>query len=307
MKRFLALVALVAFLVPSVSYGANTYSIDLEKDSSQYLSHADHAALSVTGDITMSVWFQPESLPTAGDQRILFGKETSYRIAYRVNGGNKEFICAVLVGGAEKSVLYTDNTIANGTWYNLRCSRSSATGEITLYKDGVQVATNATTAGAGDDTAGLFQVGYIDTGSGAGKDYFDGLIDEVQLWSTASPTVAYTACVVGNEANLAGAWHLDNDLDDATTNNNDLTNNNSAVFSVTVPAGLNCGAAGGGGSGDSTWFLGYGSPVFDFFIQTYYNPLVILASFFLLLAIFTVLLKFYQQFIDWYKKKRQGF
>ena len=39
----------------------------------------------------------------------------------------------------------------------------------------------------------------------------------------------------GDEAGLVGYWKLNNSLLDETSNDNDLTNNNSATFSTDVP------------------------------------------------------------------------
>jgi len=43
--------------------------------------------------------------------------------------------------------------------------------------------------------------------------------------------------LIGTETGLKGYWKLNDSLLDETTNNNDLTNVNSAVFSTDVPFG----------------------------------------------------------------------
>ena len=252
MKRFLFIMVSLfaiglAIIFPPVVLAVNTYSIDLETADDSFLSRADAVPLSITGDYTIELWFNLESLPTSGDQRVLAGKNDEMRLSYRLNGANREFICATLVGGAERSLLYTDNTITTATWYHIRCVRDSDTGEFTLYLDNVMVDTEAETSGAGTDSANAFIIGYTDTGSGAGLDYFDGQIDEVRWWNTGSSTVAYDACAAGTESGAVGVWHLDNVLTDATANAFTLTNNNSATFSTSVPTPLTsgCGAVAG--------------------------------------------------------------
>src|SRR3990167_5246033 len=52
----------------------NTASIDFESGSSQYASRADTASLSITGDISLETWVNPESLPTSGNSMTLISK-----------------------------------------------------------------------------------------------------------------------------------------------------------------------------------------------------------------------------------------
>lgn len=52
----------------------NTHSLDLEADSSMYATAADHASLSITGDITIEGYFKMESLPAAAAQMVLVSK-----------------------------------------------------------------------------------------------------------------------------------------------------------------------------------------------------------------------------------------
>src|SRR3990167_3130654 len=77
---------------------------------------------------------------------------------------------------------------------------------------------------------------------------FDGLIDDVRVWSvfkTAEEIAAsYNVELCCDETNLQGYWRLDNALTDLTTNTNDLTNNNSATFSVDIPV-INDGSCAG--------------------------------------------------------------
>lgn len=52
----------------------NTNSLDFEAGSSQYLSRADTATTSITGDLAIECYIKPESLPTAGNTMVLASK-----------------------------------------------------------------------------------------------------------------------------------------------------------------------------------------------------------------------------------------
>lgn len=52
----------------------NTHSLDMEEDSSQYATAADHATISITGDLSLEIYTKFESLPAVGEQMVLAGK-----------------------------------------------------------------------------------------------------------------------------------------------------------------------------------------------------------------------------------------
>lgn len=54
----------------------NTHALDLEAASTQYLSRADTADLSVTGNLTLEAHIKPESLPTGSGEMTLISKWT---------------------------------------------------------------------------------------------------------------------------------------------------------------------------------------------------------------------------------------
>lgn len=81
------------FLTSQGGVPTNTKSVDLEAGSSEYMSVADSAALSITGDIAIEIYFKPESLPTVGNSMTLVSKwneqsdERSYRFdIYAISG-----------------------------------------------------------------------------------------------------------------------------------------------------------------------------------------------------------------------------
>ena len=90
---------------------------------------------------------------------------------------------------------------------------------------------------------------------------FHGFLDEGRVWDdvrTQAEIEANAFCqLTGSEANLKAYWKLNNDYEDSTSGNYDLTAVNSPTFSSTnTPFANNCSAGGAAGS-----------PVEDLFID----------------------------------------
>jgi len=72
-----------------------------------------------------------------------------------------------------------------------------------------------------------------------GRPPFDGLIDDVRVWNVERTATEiadnYNKELTGSETGLVGYWKLNSTLGDSTANNNDLTNNNGAIFSTENP------------------------------------------------------------------------
>jgi len=219
---------------------ANTHSIDLEASSSQYLSITDGSltGLDVTGNYTIETWFKAETLPTAGDQfKVLVGKgyvpgNNGYYLRFFYNGGTQ----SVQFGHVASYVSWEYSTnIVTGTWYHLSGVYNGAT--MKIYLDGVEKASADVTT---DPISGTqpFVIGGNKINASVIR-YFDGKIDEVRVWSDARTQTEIednmSLELNGDETNLEGYWKLNNDLLDETSNDNDLTNNNTATFSTDIP------------------------------------------------------------------------
>ena len=63
----------------------NTAALDLELGSSQYATAADSASLSITGDLSLELYFKPETVPVVGDEMVLISKwnESGNQRAYK--------------------------------------------------------------------------------------------------------------------------------------------------------------------------------------------------------------------------------
>jgi len=233
---------------------ANTHSIDLEAGSSQYLSIADgdQTGLDLTTDFTFEMWIKLESLPSAGSDHGLIGKDN--------NSTERQYVWRLENGDDTADLLYfsDDSTFTNeetdvaivvagdvGKWVHLAVSVDISAKTIVFYKNGESVASTTNVSGSTtiQNAAADFTIGEVSEGG----NFFDGLMDDIRVWSDIRTQQEIqdnmSKELAGNEANLVGYWKLNNSLLDKTSNNNDLTNNNSAVF-VADPAFKSGNAAG---------------------------------------------------------------
>lgn len=173
---------------PGTAAGKVSNARDFESTGNlTWMEAADAASLDITGDLTLTFWAKPES---AAQIRYIVTKATSstnqrsYR-AFLNTTPRFAFECSTDgTSGAVTSVVSTTSTVADGsTWYFVACR----------HRNGVQISvsvnagTPQTAAYTGSIFSGssVFRVG--DLGNTAiwtpGLLPYDGLVDEVSLWS----------------------------------------------------------------------------------------------------------------------------
>lgn len=225
---------------------ANTHSIDLEAGSSQYLSEA---GLGITTDWSASCWINLESQPSGFGE---YGFLSDYNGG--INEGNGWKIRYIDLGGGSYrlNVLFTNDAFASfwtknwtgfatATWIHIVAIADISAGGagVSVYFDNAAQTPSSTQSSAITMTDGAaFNVGAVAAGS-----FFDGLIDEVAVYNdllTAAEVQdlylqedSYCA-LISTDANLVAYYSLNNTLVSVPAGNN-LTNNNSATFSTTVP------------------------------------------------------------------------
>lgn len=227
---------------------ANTNSLDLEKDSTQYASIADasQTGLDLSTTFTIEAWVKLETLATVS--ALIAGKQDDSHIskwAYEVFIDATDGLVKALVSDGTGYDFYKSFSVSTGTWTHIAVTCNVGNASATtfeFFKDGVSQG-NGTSIISGNisaiqNVATDFVIGARQT-NGTKDEFLDGLIDEVRVWNDVR-TVTEIANnkdseLVGNEANLVAYWKLNNDYLDQTTNNNDLTSSGSPVFSVDVP------------------------------------------------------------------------
>lgn len=236
----------------------NAHAIDFELSSSQYLSITDAAqtGLDFNDNFTIEAWVKLEQLASdaGGDVTIASkrnpagGSQDGWRLFFE-SSDDKLYIECYDNGSrtlANMDTAFDANDVDE--WVHVAVSvvldQSGATTSIAFYKNGSAVTSNLGLDNIDNmsTTTAPFRIGASNDGLGAAEDFFDGIIDEVRVWSDVRTALEindnYNTELLDptNEANLEGYWAFDGQvLTDGSTNGNDLTNNNSATFTTDTP------------------------------------------------------------------------
>jgi len=232
-----------SFYFYQITSATNTYSIDLESSSTQYLSISDgnQTGLDVTGDITIEAWVKPESLPSSGSAPAIAGKwqgsDRGYVLFIWNDNGTQKILIEYNDSSAARSKWYATYTLNTSSWTHIAATVDVSIPSATLYINGsseslTSIETSATSI---KNTATPFTIGAL----GDGTEPFDGLIDDIRIWNytRTSTEIADDRLreLNGNETGLVGYWKLNNSLTDSSDNANTLTNNESALHSTDTP------------------------------------------------------------------------
>lgn len=226
---------------------ANTKSLGLEASSNQYASHADNAAFSTTGSMSIAGWVNYESTPS-GNIMALVGKNNSqtnnrgYIFGLNDNAGTKTLQLRLSSDGSSGSTEEVSWTPSTSTWYHIAAVYNASAQTVDFYVNGSPQGSQQTGAVSSqfDNNAG-FSIGLAGTDSGGSLfGYMDGLVDEVVVTSDVLTSGEVALLYGGRVAstildNLMGYWQLNDAYTDLSGNSHTLTASGSPVFSATVP------------------------------------------------------------------------
>lgn len=156
--------------------------VDLEKASSDSMTAADSASLSLTGDATWSWWENLESLFSGGDTDMFILTKSiggvgllSYQLRWNNQGSNNMtlFISSNLVTQGSAMVTFLPTT---GIFQHIVLTFKASTGTMELWVNGISQgsATGTLPTSIADSTSAL-RLG------NAGE--IDGIFDEMGIWS----------------------------------------------------------------------------------------------------------------------------
>lgn len=225
----------------------NTYSLDLEASSSQYVSITDasQTGLDIVGDISLECWVKRESETSSGmltTKSNFTTPDHSWRWLI-ANDGDLFFDYSADGTFTNRTSERTDaRAVSLGTWTHIAVTADVSAQDIKFYVNGSLVASTQTDAGSGatsiHNSAAPVSIGSWDLG-GTPAAFYDGLIDECRIWNdvrtAAEISNNYQTQLNGDEAGLVAYWRFNNDYTDETANGNNLTATASPVFSTDVP------------------------------------------------------------------------
>lgn len=248
----------------SIQDSTNQYSVRLREDPNtvavdgSYLSITDasQTGLDITGDISFEFWIKFEDLPsTIGKDTILIQKwlESGNQRSYKMTVTPEDSIFFTYdSGGGGTNVtewLYTGffTSADVGEWVHVAYTHDVSAGRSggVIYKNGIKLTTpsqtGANAATSIFNSSAAFEIGGSGT-LGASEATLNAQLDDVRVWSDIRTEAEvfdnYRFELTGSEGNLVAYWRFENNLLDTTANNNDLTNNNTAIFKEEIPDSL---------------------------------------------------------------------
>lgn len=166
---------------------------DMEKDNNEYLSITDasQTGLGITNNISISAWVKLESNSSV---MTIAGKWASSNLSFLFYIAGNELIWRSGDSGSNNAEADGAFTWSLGTWYHVAVTYSS--GAVTLYVNGADITVDGTGLGTSiyNGTA-PFIIG-SNANNPTGED-FDGVIDEVGVWSRVLSASDVTALYNG--------------------------------------------------------------------------------------------------------------
>jgi len=149
--------------------------------NSEQLDISDNASLSITGDLSVSVWAYFDSLKNC----MIVSKRDdastrSYTFTYEYGSTELQFIISSDGTSGDETTGAVTWTPTLSTWYHIVCIYRASSGEVDFYIDGSQQgSTQGSLNTSIADTSADFNVG----ANGTSGDYMNGRFDELALWS----------------------------------------------------------------------------------------------------------------------------
>lgn len=171
--------------------GIQGNAADFESTNSESLSITDAAqsGLDITGDLSISCWVKFESTPSTGNGVGIVTKSNvttsdSYFLALFNSSGTLYLYTQARKNTSVQVGNFAAWTPTLGTWYHLVLVYDASAGNIKVYVDGSEYASDTN---ASADAIQNSSIAFV-IGAHSGARYFDGLIDEVGIWSKTLTT-----------------------------------------------------------------------------------------------------------------------
>jgi len=184
-------------------------SLSFASASSEYADCTDDTAVDITGNLSITVWVNPTTLPTApGHQFVILGKgyssgtdKVQYLLRFIQGGGDPLLQCGTYAAGVEHIAQYSlfGDPLSTGVWYHIACIFNGTTWKV--YVDDVQVAT-LTDSTIPQHTTEKFLIG-SGSADGTPNNYFNGIVDDVRLYNRAITSGELTAIAQQSESDAA--------------------------------------------------------------------------------------------------------
>ena len=128
--------------------------------------------------------------------------------------------------------------LSTGAWNRFSITWTASSSLANFYVNGGLIGSTVGSATAIDSNAGALFVGADNNASGDPENFLNGYINDVRIWAGAEDSQInslYNVQLSGNQQNLAAYYTFNNTADDISANGNNLTLENSPLYSINVP------------------------------------------------------------------------
>jgi len=213
--------------------GTNIASTDLELGSQQFwdITDGDQTGLDLNSDFTFQFWIKPETV--TGEHTLIskYGASGNQRAYYMGYVGNTLQL-VVSTDGSTFDNMTIGHELIISEWVHITTTLDLSESTVEFFINGSSIGTATGSRTSIKNSTANFFIGAKQSNDA----WADGLMDDVQVYSDIrtdteiSDYYADPCSMTTSEGNLVGWWKFDDNGLDETTNNNDLTNNNSATF-----------------------------------------------------------------------------
>lgn len=271
-KRLVLLIAasLLLFPVNTRALQGKALALDGVRD---YVQIEDTPDLHLREALTISAWFRVESLPPGAERwQALFYKgippdrssSTMCELGLWLNGAGALEFDATPAGvdpsDRARKIRSETGLVRVGQWYHVAISVNTTANSMSIYLNGDRVAEGLLGAAVVRDWPGALRIG-----SSADRDYFNGMIDEVQIWGRVLERreilLNMNRPLLGSEEGLISYYTFDelDDLgslpDDTGKGHRGVLHGDAQLVSVQVlmppVAGVRIDSAAGAGPGQA--------------------------------------------------------
>ena len=192
----------------NISPIARPDGVHLSFDGNDLITMADDPSLQMTNNVTMEAWINHSGSGTGS--QIIVNKEGEYELGITADTGEIKY--AIADSLSAWSWHNTGYFVTAGEWTHVAVTFDGVVGEINTYINGSPVDTFAQSGPIGD-VYSTYDDLTIGGRQNASDQRFQGLIDEVRVWSTTRSQAELQSnmngLLTGAEAGLAGNWRLD--------------------------------------------------------------------------------------------------
>ena len=173
----------------------------------------DSPSVSITGELTLQAWVYPHALDDASGHSIISKYANGNQLSwyFGTNGANGILEFGVYQNGdasVARRAATTGSVIAVNQWTLVTATFNPTTQEIKIYANGAEAPSTITVNGTVTsifDSNSPVQVGAYRNGAGTNLGFFDGLIDEAQIYRRALSASEVAAIYQAGSAGVCGS------------------------------------------------------------------------------------------------------